>query len=143
MAKRTETVALPDGSYLPTITFKGTVFSSNGEGKKFISLPWVKRQIQEKLGFTPHFGTLNIRLTRESARQKKLLKKAEKFEISPEKGYCTGILIKARMEGLACGIVVPQVPNYPRDVLEVVAAWNLRERFELCDGSEVRVAVRV
>jgi riboflavin kinase len=128
---------------LPQITFKGTAFSGNCEGRKFISLPWVKRQIQEKLGFTPYSGTLNIRLTKESVRQKKMLKKAEKFEISPEKGYCTGTLIEARMEGLKCGILLPQVPNYPQDVLEVIAAWNLRERFKIEDGSEVCVTVRV
>jgi len=128
---------------LPHITFKGTVFSSNGEGRKFISLPWVKRQIREKLGFTPYSGTLNIRLTEESARRKKLLKKAEKFEISPEKGYCSGILIEAHMEGLKCGIVLPQVPSYPQDVLEIVAARNLRERFKIHDGNEVYVTVTV
>ena len=128
---------------MPQVTFKGTVFSSNGEGRKFISLPWVKRQIQEKLGFTPYSGTLNIRLTKESVQQKKLLEKAEKFEISPEKGYCTGTLIEAQMEGLKCGIVLPQVPNYPQDVLEVIAAWNLRERFEIEDGSKVCIAVKV
>lgn len=128
---------------MPQITFKGTVFSGNGEGRKFIGLPWVKRQIQEKLGFTPYAGTLNIRLTKESVMQKKMLKKAEKFEIFPEKGYCTGILIEACMEGLNCGIVLPQVPCYPQDVLEIIAAWNLRERLKLGDGSEVRVAVTV
>jgi riboflavin kinase len=128
---------------LPQLTFKGTVFSGNGGGRKFISLPWVKRQIREKLGFTPYSGTLNIRLTKESVRQKKLLKKAEKFEISPVKGYCTGTLIEAHMEELKCGIVLPQVPNYPQDVLEVIAAWNLRERFKIEDGSEVCVTVRV
>ena len=128
---------------MPQITFKGAVFSGNGGGRKFISLPWVKRQIQEKLGFTPYSGTLNIRLTKESIQQKKLLEKAEKFEISPEKGYCTGTLIEAHMEGLKCGIVLPQVPNYPQDVLEVIAACNLRERFKLEDGSEVCVTVRV
>ena len=126
---------------MPQITFQGTVFSGNGEGRKFIGLPWVKRQIQEKLGFTPYLGTLNIRLTKESVRQKEILKKAEEFEISPEKGYCTGILFEACMEGLECGIVQPQLPSYPKDVLEVVACCNLRERFKLGDGSEVCVVV--
>jgi len=143
MAERTETVSLLEGSSLPQITFKGTVFSGNGGGRKFISLPWVKRQVREKLGFTPYLGTLNIRLKKESVLQKKLLEKAEKFEISPEKGYCNGLLIEAQMEGMKCGIVLPQVPNYPRDVLEVVAAWNLRERFKIGDGGEVCVTVRV
>jgi riboflavin kinase len=128
---------------LPQITFQGTVFSGNGEGRKFIGLPWVKRQIREKLGFTPYAGTLNIRLTEESVLQKEFLKKAEKFEIFPEKGYCTGILFEACIKELKCGIVQPQLRSYPRDELEVVAACNLRERFKLVDRSEVCVSVTV
>ena len=128
---------------MPQLTFKGRVFSSNSEGQEFISLPWVKRQVREKLGFTPYSGTLNIRLTEESAQRKKLLKTAQKFEITPEKGYCSGIFIEAHMEGLKCGIVLPQVPDHPPDVLEVIAAWNLRERFKIEDGSEVCITVRV
>jgi riboflavin kinase len=125
------------------ITFEGTVFSGNGEGKKFVSLLWVKRQIREKLGFTPYAGTLNIRLTDENSKRKKLLEKAEKFEIKPEEGFCTGYLVKAKICGLCCGVIVPQVPSYPVNVLEVVAAWNLRERLKLVDGGEVCVLVTV
>jgi riboflavin kinase len=128
---------------LPQITFKGTVFSGNGEGQKFIGLPWVKRQIQEKLGLIPYAGTLNICLTKESALQKDMLEKARKYEISPEKGFCIGILIEARIEGLDCGIIQPKVPGYPQQVLEVVATWNLRERLKLVDDSEVCVSVTV
>lgn len=128
---------------MPQVTFRGTVFSGSGEGRKFIGLPWVKRQIEEKLGFTPYAGTLNIRLTEESMQQKKLLKKAKKFEICPEEGYCTGALIEACIEELNCGLVLPQVPGYPRDVLEIVAACNLRERLGLSDRSKVYVNVTI
>src|SRR5208283_5883552 len=100
MAERAKTIACLEGCHLREIVFKGTVFSGNGEGRKFIDLPWVKRQIQEKLGFTPYAGTLNIRLSREGLEQKKLLAKAERLDIEPEKGYCRGILIKAKITGL-------------------------------------------
>jgi riboflavin kinase len=142
MAKRTKTLAA-EGCFLQKITFNGTVYSGAGEGKKFIDLLWVKRQIQEKLGFTPYSGTLNIHLNKESVMQKKLLKKAVHLPICPEKGYCTGILIKAQIEGLDCGIIIPQIPNYASDVLEVVAAWCLRERLKLVDGTKVAVMVHV
>ena len=125
------------------IIFKGTVFSGTGEGRKFIDLPWVKRQIQEKLGFTPYSGTLNIRLSKESAKQKKLLDNAERLEVYPEKGYCTGILIKANIDSLEGAIIIPQVTNYPSDILEVIAPWYLRERLKITDGSEVTVTVNV
>ncbi len=123
------------------MVFKGTVFSGRGEGRKFIDLPWVKGQIKEKLGFTPFLGTLNLRLSKESEMKKRLLEKAGQFEVCPEKGYCTGVLIRAKVEGLECGVIVPQVPNYPDDVLEVVASWCLRERLKLSDNSEVTVIV--
>ena len=125
------------------LTFRGIVYTGTGEGRKFIDLPWVKRQIQEKLGFTPYSGTLNIRLNKESALQKAFLEKAERLEIYPETGYCTGTLIKAYIETLACAIIIPQVPNYPSDVLELVAAWCLRERLKLGDDDEVTVTVNV
>ena len=123
------------------IVFKGTVFSGNGEGRKFIDLPWVKQQIQEKLGFTPYSGTLNIRLTKESVKQKKLLENAKQLEVYPAKGYCTGKLIKAHIDSLECAIIIPQIPNYPSDVLEVIASCYLRERLKVTDGSEVTVTV--
>ena len=125
------------------LNLNGEVFTGKGEGKKFVSLPWVERQIREKLGFTPYAGTLNIRLSREGLQQKKLLAKAERLDIEPEKGYCRGILIKAKITGLDCGIIVPQVPAYPSDVIEVVAPVFLRQRLRLADGSEVSVSVTV
>ena len=125
------------------IIFKGTVFSGTGEGRKFIDLPWVKRQIEEKLGFTPYSGTLNIRLSKESAKQKKLLENAKRLKVYPEKGYCTGILIKANIDSLECAIIIPQVTNYPSDILEVIAPWYLRERLKITDGSEVTVTVNL
>jgi riboflavin kinase len=145
MVKRTKTIsAMRRHQFLREVTFRGKVFSGTGEGRKFIDLPWVKRQIEEKLGFTPYSGTLNIRLADEGVKQKKLLEKAERQEVCPEKGYCTGILIKARIDGLAyAAVLIPQVPTYPCDVLEVIAPWYLRERLKLTDGSEVTVTVKV
>ena len=125
------------------LNLNGKVFTGKGEGKKFVTLPWVERQIREKLGFTPYAGTLNIRLSREGLAQKKLLAKAERLDIIPEKGYCRGSLIKAKITGLDCGIIVPQVPAYPQDVIEVVAPVFLRQRLHLSDGSEVGVLVTV
>jgi riboflavin kinase len=144
MAKRTKTISpCLEGCFLREIEFKGTVFSGTGEGRKFIALPWVKRQIEEELGFTPYAGTLNIRLTKESAKKERRLNEAEKFVIKPEEGYCTGILIKAKIKNLSCAFIIPQIPSYPQDELEVVAAWNLRERLSLSDGSAVSVDVTV
>ncbi len=123
------------------MVFKGTVFSGRGEGRKFIDLPWVKGQIKEKLGFAPYLGTLNIHLSKESIKQKRQLENATHFEIYPEKGFCKGMLIKSVIDSLDCAIIIPQVPKYPDDVLEVIAPWCLRDRLKIEDGDEVTVIV--
>ena len=126
---------------MANISLKGKVFTGKGEGKKFLTLPWVEHQIREKIGFIPYAGTLNIRLNREGIQQKKLLLKAQRLEITPEKGYCTGILIKAKISSMDCGIIIPLVPAYPVDVIEVIAPIFLRHRLHLADGSEAAVTV--
>jgi riboflavin kinase, archaea type len=128
---------------LKRIKLSGTVFSSRGDGKKFLELPWVKQQIMEKLGFAPYPGTLNVRLSEESAKRRRLLEKAHSIKICPADGYCSGALFKALIGTLECAIVIPEVAGYPKDVLEVIAAVNLREHLQLEDGNEVTVTVNL
>jgi riboflavin kinase len=151
MAKRTK-VATPyhlqhvgfrSSVLLKKTVFNGTVFSGGGEGKTFVDLPWVKRQIKETLGFIPYSGTLNLRLSEESENRRKLLKKAHSVKVCPSEGYHSGVIIKASLGTLKCAIVVPEIAGYPKDVLEIIAAVNLREKLQLEDGAEVTVAVNL
>lgn len=120
----------------------GIVFSGKGEGAKFIELPWVKKQITEKLGFSPYRGTLNIELVKEEFEKRALLEKAQAIEISPVKGFRRGRCFKANlMDKLECAIVIPEVPNYPENVIEVIAPTNLRKKLQLRDGDSVEVKI--
>jgi riboflavin kinase len=121
----------------------GTVFSGGGDGKKFLELPWVKRQITKKLGFAPYPGTLNLKLTGESRRRRTMLEKAPAEKICPAKDYCNGVLFKAFIGILECGIVVPEVPDYPNDLLEIISSVNLRKTLQLEDGDEVIITVNL
>jgi riboflavin kinase len=124
------------------LTIKGKVFSGSGEGAEFITLPWVSKQIVEKLGFVPYTGTLNIKLTAQSVVIKKSLMNATAIEISPIKGFYRGRCFRAYfMHDLKCAIIIPEVENYPEDVIEVVASVNLREKFELKDDDIVEVRI--
>ena len=124
------------------LRIKGIVFSGKGEGAKFIELPWVKKQITEKLGFAPYHGTLNIELTKEEFEKRALLEKAQAIEISPAKGFSRGRCFKANlMDKLECAIVIPEIPNYPENLIEVIAPTNLREKLQLRDGDSVEVKI--
>jgi riboflavin kinase, archaea type len=128
---------------LPKIVFSGKVFSGSGNGKKFVCLPWVIRQIKEKLGFSPYPGTLNLHLNKENAKKKILLETIYGIIIEPQVGYCPGALFKARIESLECAVVSPKVPNYPSDVIEIISPVYLREHLNLTEGSLVTISVNV
>jgi CTP-dependent riboflavin kinase len=119
----------------------GTVFSGKGEGKKFVALPWVQRQIAQKLGFSSYLGTLNLRLSAQNIAKRAQLIKSEGITIAPEKGFFAGKLYPANICGIACAFIVPAVPSYPADILEVVAENCLRTKLKLKDGDCVSVSV--
>ena len=128
---------------MPRIVFEGTVFSGEGKGKKFLEMPWVKRQVEEKLGFSPYLGTLNLRLTGKEAKKRILLENSGGLVVQPQTGYYPGLLFWATIDALECGVVIPIMPNYPDDVLEVIAPVYLRDSLKLVDGSAVVVVVKV
>ena len=126
---------------MKTLCLKGEIYSGKGEGAKFIELTWAKKQMEEKLGFTLFPGTLNLKLTPDNVKNGKLLKKKTGFEITPPSGYCRGRFFKARLNGVECAVLIPEVAGYPNDVVEIVASVNLREKLCLSDGSLVEVEV--
>jgi riboflavin kinase len=126
---------------LRTLRFSGRVFSGKSEGAEFINLSWARKQMEEKLGFTPYPGTLNIRLDEKSTKMRKALMNARGTEIMPAPGFSRGRVFNASITNVKCAIVIPEVPGYPEDVFEVVSSTNLREKLHLADGSSVEVRV--
>ena len=123
------------------IILKGRVFSGGGTGSFFVNLPWAKKQFNEKLGFNPYPGTLNLQLSPGTdVTELRTTKKGIKIE-SPE-GFHEGRCFKALiMEKLWGAVVVPDVPEYPHDLLEILAPVNLREALRLKDEMEIEVTV--
>lgn len=128
---------------MKTLTLEGKIATGEGNGKKYLQLPWVKQQLEEKLGFTPFLGTLNLELSRQSVKRKRKLPKAKTIMICPPKGYCVGLFFKASIGGLECVVVLPQIEGYAEDLLEVIAPVNLREALKLGDGDTAKVKVYI
>lgn len=123
---------------LNRLIFNGVVTSGQGNGKKYLDLPWVKSQILEKLGYIAYPGTLNIRITKEINQRKKLEGK-KAIQIYPAEGYCFGAVFKATINSVDCAIIIPQVKGYPCDILEIIAPIYLRETLKLKDNDSVVV----
>ena len=127
---------------MKSLSVEGKVFSGKGEGANFLKLKWVKKQIKEKLGFTPHLGTLNIKLSEEYSDLKNLLKRMKGMAITPTNDFCRGKCFRAYlMDGVECAIVIPEVGDYPEDLMEIVAPVNLREKIHLKDGDTIEVKI--
>ena len=45
------------------------------------------------------------------------------------------------MRRLRCAVVIPEIPGYPEDVIEVTAAANLRKKLGLKDGDCLEIDV--
>lgn len=124
------------------ISVNGKVVTGSKQGRRFVNLPWVKKQILNELGFEPYIGTLNLKiLNKEDISE---LRDSKGITVNPEVGYFKGELFKALiMKKIKGAIVVPIVPSYPLDLLEIIAPINLRETLKLRDGMTVNVKIKL
>ncbi|MCD6465178.1 CTP-dependent riboflavin kinase [Candidatus Bathyarchaeota archaeon] len=122
---------------------KGRVVAGTGDGKKFASLLWFKKQVKEILNFEPYPGTLNLSISEETSNfLEKIFGKNNGYIIVPEKGYFPALLYRALINFRVKGAVIkPCVPTYPKNILELVAPVYLRGFFNLKDGDEVYVKI--
>jgi riboflavin kinase len=120
---------------------EGRIFRGKGEGAKFMKLPWVKKQIKEEFGFVPYPGTLNVRITEVSVKLKSALAEGNGVKILPATGFHRGKCFQAFTAELKCAIVVPEVPGYPEDLIEIIGPKNLRKKHHLSNGDPVEVKV--
>jgi len=117
----------------------GTIVSGKGDGSRFTELDWVKKQFVEKIGFDPFPGTLNVLLKDATNRDILEVNKERTVAIEPpDESYCKGIALRMTISGTVIGaIIVPEVPGYSLDLLEIVAPMNLRGRLHLKDGDTI------
>ena len=123
------------------VILKGKVSSGEGTGSSFVNLPWAKRQFGEKLKFNPYPGTLNLRLPPEVDIEE-LRDVTRGITIEAPEGFYGGRCFEASVSGKVRGaVVVPDVPDYSFDVLEIIGPMNLRKELGLKDGMELTLTV--
>ena len=126
----------------------GVVCSGLGEGAAFMSLDWVRRVLSERLGFTPYPATLNLLLEsdEEIRSWKEIQSEAKGVEIPPpDEAFCHARcwrvqVASSRMNGekrVEGAILLPQVPNYPSDKIEVVAPVHIKDSLGVHDGDKL------
>lgn len=127
-----------------TICFIGQVASGLGEGAYFSSLEWLRRQLQAGFGFSPVPGTFNVRISEaDIARFAELQQHSGTPIVPPDAAFCAAKCFRARVGSVEGALVVPLVPNYRRDILEILAPVYLRETLQVKDGDRVEVHIEI
>lgn len=126
------------------INIKGVVFTGVKEGAYYVSLEGYAKQFEEKLGYRPYPGTLNIKLI--EPKNRGFLRNLEGIFIngfSDEKrtyGWvkCFPAVIN---ENLDCAVILLERTIHPRNVIEIISKHHLRKALNLKDGDVIEIKI--
>lgn len=132
------------GSAKPPLNFRGYIVSGSGEGSYYLSQAQYYTQLNDKLGFSPFRGTLNLEI-----RDELNLGKKDEFTGSvpiiingfSDSGRSFGDIMcfRCRIGDTEGALLVPKRTHHDERIVEIVAPVNLRETMNLDDGDEVEV----
>lgn len=118
---------------------QGIVQSGLGQGNSFTQLEWVRQQFRDKVGFDPYPGTLNLRVLDWNGLAG--LRAERGIRIEPgAPGFCAAKCFHVKIgERVAGAWIIPEVPGYPDDLVELMAPVCLRDTLGLKPGDLVPV----
>lgn len=120
----------------------GIVRDGLGQGRDFTQLDWVRQQVCDKIGFDPYPGTLNLQV--ENPDTLAAFRKQRGIAIDPAPGFCSARCLRAQLAGrIAAAWILPDVPGYPSDVIELIAPVCLRETLGVGTGDVVEVEIEI
>jgi len=123
---------------------QGTITSGYGRGAYFLGQEFYKSKFNQKCGFAPFPGTLNISVPEEYLENIKKLKTNCTNIIKPKKGFGGVKYIKATLNNDITGaIVFPDKTSHEENYLEFIAKNNLRKKLNLNDGDIVVLKINI
>jgi len=129
-----------------TLDIEGNVSSGLGEGKYYISRKFYIIQFQEKLGFIPYLGTLNVKVSSEFQNELRRLRNSTGIHIdgfqTEDRTYGPVKAFNASIMGVKCAAILPERTVYS-DVLELISSYYLRDKLNVTDDSRVRVRIEL
>jgi len=131
----------------------GIVFSDLGQAAAFMALAWVQDLLKERLGYKPFPATLNLRP--KSAEDVLIWQRAQDelagVSLAPaQSGHCKARLFRIEIHAPALGatdkidgaILLPEVKDYPKDKIEIVAPMRLKDHLGIRDGDALTLEFR-
>lgn len=119
----------------------GTVASGLGTAPNFLAIPWVAEAVARALGTEPYPGTLNLVGPDAGPPLPRQWADHPVIPLRGRDGICDGVFYPVRIaDAIPALAVVPLIPNYPPDKIELIAPVHVRQTLGLAEGD--RVAVR-
>lgn len=126
----------------------GVIFSDLGRASSFMALEWVQRALLKSLGFAPYPATLNLRpaAQKDASAWERVQREMKGIELPPVNGgFCRAQLFLVQIMMAAQtgsrtvrgAILLPEVTDYPKDKIEVVAPVRLKDSLGVRDGDEL------
>ena len=121
----------------------GVIRRGAGKGAYFTQLDWVVHQCEKKLKMTPFPGTLNVRVNEDDAPGLDQFLLTTDFDLIPDDpSFCAAQLKKVTVNGVAAAVVLPDmnVRIHDNRTIELISAFNLKEKLNLDDGAVVTIS---
>jgi len=127
------------------IVIEGSIVTGLGEGAYYVDV--YSSKLRAALGFKPHLGTLNVKITDDESRKAiGRMKNTPPLVLSgfTHKGrtfgdvICYRIKINRKIEG---AVVIAQRTHHSGEILEIVAPINIRNALDLGDDDRVTLTV--
>ena len=117
----------------------GILVEGIGQGCYYVSQ--YKERIKKSLGFMPYPGTLNIKVNKKEIRS--FLYSLNKIVIkgfkTKERSFGEITCYKVKIKNLTAAVVVPERTRYD-DVLEIIAPFYLRTKFNFKTGDKITIS---
>lgn len=126
------------------LSFRGAVVSGLGEGRYYLSQPGYKRQFEDRLGYSPFPGTLNVKLSPADVPRLSEVKSLAGVRIDgfTDQGRTFGgaTCYPSRLSGHDCHLIFPDRTHYS-DTAEFIAPVELRKVLKLKDKDPVTMEI--
>lgn len=127
-----------------TLSFAGVVVSGLGEGRYYLSQPGYLHQFEERLGYSPFPGTLNVKLKPADIPRLGDVKSLSGVRIdgftAAGRTFGGATCYPSRLSGRACHLIFPDRTHYS-DTAELIAPVELRKVLKLKDKDPVTMEV--
>jgi CTP-dependent riboflavin kinase len=121
---------------------KGKIVSGAGEGAYFTQIDWVQQQCNQKLGFKPYPGTLNLEVASHDLNLMAALDQRKGIElISPDPKFCNAKAFAVKLGKINGAIIMPEekVRIHAENIIEIIAPVCIKASLNVKDGDSLSV----